>query len=97
MNFLHEQTKLYNWKRAAISWVAQLIKKKPNIFFLPTEFEPMDNSKVYLLTFYGIIYALKALWRNQNLHLSINAKKHTDMLKSKKPNSRTGVLVAFAD
>lgn len=79
-----------NWYQLGITHVNQIIKEKPNTFFSPSEFEDIYHIKVCTLTFYGIISALKILWKKQNINITIGVKEQetlaTVMLKSNKPS-----------
>ena len=51
--------------------VKHLVKEKPNVFMSPKEVENKYCTKICPLT-YGIISAVKDLWKKQELAISTN-------------------------
>ena len=64
-----------NWYEIGILDVNHLIEERPNVFMSLLELENKHHTKVCALTYYGIISAIKDLWKKQGLTITPNNPK----------------------
>lgn len=78
-----------NWHSMGISTVSDIIKGKPSIFLLLSDFENEYHIKICPLAFYGIISTLKSLWWRQKPNTNASGKNMfvTAFMKSEKHSS----------
>jgi len=78
-----------SWHSMVISTVSDIIKEKPSIFLLLSDFENNYHIKICPLTFYGIISGLKSLWWRQKPNTNASGKNMfvTAFMKSEKHSS----------